>query len=148
MAGGTYYQSKCTYLFSDAGMTKKGESYAIEEVYGASNPLVFLVPGGEYDRQRSLIRRLQDLELPNHTPATKEILSMVTTAEDALKFVTAKEVAERTGISLSTVRLYFSTHGYPEKARVLDLLSGSGLRLLASLSSYAFREGTLVEQGK
>ena len=149
VAAGAYYQSQGTYLFSDAGMTKKGESYCIEEVYGASNPLVFLVPGGdkeeEYDRQRKLIARLQDLELPDQSPAIRNISGMVTMAEDALKYVTPREVSESTGIGLSTVNLYFSSHGYPEKARVLDLLSGPGLKLLASLSSYAFRKTTLTE---
>ena len=108
---GLYLNSRNVYTFADAG--------------AEPSPLVLLVPGGEedadYDRQRDLVSRLQTLMLSDGSPATGEILSMVTTGADAIRYYTAEEIAE-TGIPLFLVQGHFYLNGFGNSVRADRLL--------------------------
>ena len=60
--GGLYCNSRNTFSFSSPESKADSASAQIDAVFGASRPLVFLVPGGEedadYDLQRSLVEKL------------------------------------------------------------------------------------------
>ena len=62
-----YLNTRITYTFTDSGATDAGESALINGVFGRSNPLVLLIPGGgsdeDYEKQRELVQRLTDLKL-------------------------------------------------------------------------------------
>ena len=123
-------QSRNTYTFTDAGSAARTESSMIDETFGISNPLVFLVPGGEededYDRQRAFATALEKVTMPDQTPAVGSIASMVTTAGAALAYYTADEIAKMTGISPAAVSMFYMLHGYGESVRADRLLQDAG----------------------
>lgn len=127
---GLVLQSRNTYTFTDAGSAARTESSMIDETFGISNPLVFLVPGGEededYDRQRAFATALEKVTLPDQTPAVGSIASMVTTAGAALAYYTADEIAKMTGISSAAVSMFYMLHGYGESVRADRLLQDAG----------------------
>ena len=123
-------QSRNTYTFTDAGSAARTESSMIDETFGISNPLVFLVPGGEededYDRQRAFATALEKVTMPDQTPAVGSIASMVTTAGAALAYYTADEIAKMTGISPAAVSMFYMLHGYGGSVRADRLLQDAG----------------------
>ena len=127
---GFYLQSGNTYLFTDSGQsTQKGESQQVVRVFGASNPMVILVPGGEedadYDLQRQLADRLTAIEIDG-IPAVRDLSAMVTTGAEALKYYTVQDVAELTGINSIAVALYARTQGLTFPMRADRLLEAAG----------------------
>lgn len=118
------------FSFSAGSMSAKTETARINEVFGASDPLVILVPGGEtdgdYDRQRETAERLLGLRRENGEPAVKHLTAMVTDGAEALKYYTAKEAAELTGMPEETVSLFFLLQGFGERVRADRLLEAAG----------------------
>lgn len=130
VAAGAYLQTKNTYIFSDAGRSDaQTESAAINAVFGASDPLVLLVPGGDddgdYARQRALADALQQIQVADQ-PAVKEISAMVTTGAAALDYYTAAELAKRTGQNVLAVNLFLLAQGLTPPVRGDRLLEKAG----------------------
>ncbi|MDY3280390.1 MAG: MMPL family transporter [Eubacteriales bacterium] len=130
VAAGAYLQTKNTYIFSDAGRSDaQTESAAINAVFGASDPLVLLVPGGDDDgdcaRQRALADALQQIQVADQ-PAVKEISAMVTTGAAALDYYTAAELAKRTGQNVLAVNLFLLAQGLTPPVRGDRLLEKAG----------------------
>ena len=130
VAAGAYLQTKNTYIFSDAGRSDaQTESAAINAVFGASDPLVLLVPGGDddgdYARQRALADALQQIQVADQ-PAVKEISAMVTTGAAALDYYTAAELAKRTGQNVLAVNLFLMAQGLTPPVRGDRLLEKAG----------------------
>ena len=129
--GAALLQTTRIYTFTDGGQsTRTGGSARVNAVFGSSNPLVLLVPGGEtdedYDRQRALVERLKKVCYGGDVPAVGEITAMVTTGAAALEYYTPQDVAELTGQNLFAVMLYFAAQGYGTSVRADRLLSGAG----------------------
>ncbi|MBR5110301.1 MAG: MMPL family transporter [Clostridia bacterium] len=126
---GLYLNSRNTYSFTSPEAAAKSESALISSRFGTSNPLVFLVPGGEedadFDRQRDLASRLQAVTMKDGQPAVGEISAMVTTGAQALKYYTPKEVAELTGQSAAAVNLFFMMRGFGASVRADRLLDAA-----------------------
>ncbi len=127
---GFYLQSGNTYLFTDSGhSTQSGESQDVVRVFGESNPMVILVPGGEedadYDLQRQLADKLAALEIDG-VPAIRDISAMVTDGAEALKYYTVQDVAELTGLNALAVGIYFRTQGLGTSVRADRLLEAAG----------------------
>ena len=130
VAAGGYLQTKNTYIFSDAGRSDvQTESALINAVFGASDPLVLLVPGGEddgdYARQRALADALQQIQVADQ-PAVKELSAMVTTGAAALDYYTAAELAKRTGQNVLAVNLFLMAQGLTPPVRGDRLLEKAG----------------------
>ena len=130
VAFGFYLQSGNTYLFSDAGQSRqRGESDRVTQVFGESNPMVLLVPGGEedadYDRQRQLAEALQSLEIGGER-VIRELSAMVTDGEQALAYCTAQDVAELTGMNTLAVSIFFRAQGFGSAVRADRLLEAAG----------------------
>ena len=130
VAAGAYQQTKNTYIFSDAGRSDvQTESALINAVFGASDPLVLLVPGGEddgdYARQRALADALQQIQVADQ-PAVKELSAMVTTGAAALDYYTAAELAKRTGQNVLAVNLFLMAQGLTPPVRGDRLLEKVG----------------------
>lgn len=124
--GGLYCNSRNTFSFSSPESKANSVSAQIDAVFGASRPLVFLVPGGEedadYDLQRSLAEKLQSVRTADGEPAVSAITAMVTTGEAALRYYTPQEVAEMTGQNEAAVRLFFLLNGFGDAVRGDKLL--------------------------
>ncbi len=124
--GGLYCNSRNTFSFSSPELKANSASAQIDAVFGASRPLVFLVPGGEedadYDLQRSLAEKLQSVRTEDGEPAVSAITAMVTTGEAALRYYTPQEVAEMTGQNEAAVRLFFLLNGFGDAVRGDKLL--------------------------
>ena len=124
-----YLNSRNTYSFTSPEAATKSESAVISSLFGTSNPLVFLVPGGDddadFDRQRELVNRLQAITMKDGQPAIGEISSMVTTGAQALKYYTPQEVAELTGQSAAAVNLFFLMNGFGSSVRADHLLDAA-----------------------
>lgn len=130
VAAGAYLQTKNTYIFSDAGRSDvQTESALINAVFGASDPLVLLVPGGDddgdYARQRALADALQQIQVADQ-PAVKELSAMVTTGAAALDYYTAAELAKRTGQNVLAVNLFLMAQGLTPPVRGDRLLEKAG----------------------
>ena len=104
--------------------------YTFAEKSVTGDPLVLLVPGGDedadYDRQRDLVSRVQALTRPDGTPAFGEVLSMVTTGAEALKYYTPEEAAELTGLDPALVIGFYSFSGFGDSVRADRLLAAAG----------------------
>ena len=124
-----YLNTRITYTFTDSGATDAGESALINGVFGQSNPLVLLVPGGgsdeDYEKQRALVQRLTDLKRENEEAAVTAVSSMVTTGEAALTYYTPQEVAEMTGLNEMIVRAFFALQGFGDSVRADHLLDSA-----------------------
>ncbi len=118
-----------TYAFTGKNDTGRKGSPAIDEIFGASDPLVLLVPGGDedsdYEAQRELVRRLNALTLADGRPAIGDITAMVTAGSAALEYYTAQDAAELTGQSLAAVRLFFAMNGFGDTVRADRLLDAA-----------------------
>ena len=124
-----YLNTRITYTFTDSGATDAGESALINGVFGRSNPLVLLIPGGgsdeDYEKQRALVQRLTDLKRENEEAAVTAVSSMVTTGEAALTYYTPQEVAEMTGLNEMIVRAFFALQGFGDSVRADHLLDSA-----------------------
>ena len=124
-----YLNTRITYTFTDSGATDAGESALINGVFGRSNPLVLLIPGGgndeDYEKQRELVQRLMDLKRENKEAAVTAVSSMVTTGEAALTYYTPQEVAEMTGLNEMIVRAFFALQGFGDSVRADHLLDSA-----------------------
>ena len=126
---GAFLTSQNTYSFMVANTLTGDDTGTVSGVFGASHPLVLLVPGGEtdadYDLQRGLVRRLEAVRRADGSPAVREITAMVTTGEAALKYYTKAEVAELTGTSEDLISLFFVMNGFGESVRADALLAAA-----------------------
>ena len=117
------------YCFTEPDASPMTDSGKIADLFGSSNPLALLVPGGETDEdyalQRKLVQRLSGLSRPDGSPVIRSITAMVTTGEAALKEYSAADVAEMTGLDASLVSLFFSMNGFGETVRADSLLSAA-----------------------
>ena len=129
VACGAFFTSQNVYSFTESGTMQGGETARVNRVFGASNPIVLLVPGGpgaeDYDRQRELVQKLQAVAREDGSPAVSDVTAMVTTGEAALKDYSAAEVAEMTGISEPLIRLFFAAQGFGDTVRADRLLEAA-----------------------
>ncbi len=118
-----------TYSFMVANTLTRDDTGIISGIFGVSNPLILLVPGGEtdeaYDRQRELVRKLEEVRCADGSPALREIAAMVTTGADALRYYTAAEVAEITGMDEDMVTIFFFMNDFGDVVRADALLSAA-----------------------
>ena len=126
---GAVLTTQNTYSFMVANAMTGDDTSRISDVYGVSNPLVLLVPGGEtdedYERQRGLVRQLEALRRPDGSPALREITAMVTTGEAALRSYTPAEAAELTGIDEGLISAFYLMNGFGDSVRADALLSAA-----------------------
>ncbi len=126
---GAFLNTRITYTFTDQGRTGGGETSVINDVFGSSNPMVLLVPGGEsdedYERQRQAADRLSSLRTENGEPALKTVSAMVTDGEAAIRYYTPEDVAEMMGIDENAVRVFFALQGFGDSVRGDRLLEAS-----------------------
>ena len=117
---GLYLNFRVEYTFTG----KPGEA-------ATPGPLALIVPGGDtdadYDRQRDLVSRLQAVTKEDGTPAIGTIQAMVTDGADALRYYSADELAEMTGISPAIIRGYLTLSGLDEPIRGDRLLDAAVL---------------------
>lgn len=129
VVAGFILQSGNTYLFTDSGQTaQRGESYEVSRVFGETDPMVILVPGGtedaDYERQRTLADKLLSLQV-NGEKIIGDVAAMVTTGAEALKYYTPEDVASLTGVNALAVRLFFLSQGLGESVRADRLLQAA-----------------------
>ena len=126
---GAVLQSGNAYSFSDPGSGGDGQNQGISRVYGRSEPLAILVPGGtadeDYDRQRALAERLGAIRVDGQ-PFVSGVTAMVTTGEAALRYMTPADVAEMSGMSEPAVNLFFLMNGFGGNVRADRLLEAAG----------------------
>ena len=126
---GAYLTANNTYSFMVANTLTGDDTSMVSGVYGVSNPLVLLVPGGEtdkdYDRQRELVRQLEETRRADGSPALREITAMVTAGAEALKYYTPADVAEMTGIDETLAAAFFYMNGFGDSVRADALLSAA-----------------------
>ncbi|MCR5565792.1 MAG: MMPL family transporter [Clostridiales bacterium] len=126
---GAFLTANNTYSFMVANSLSGDDTSMVSGVFGVSNPLVLLVPGGEtdedYDRQRELVRQLETIRRADGTPALREITAMVTTGADALRYYTPADVAEMTGLNGMLVTAFFSLNGFGDSVRADALLAAA-----------------------
>lgn len=119
-----------TYTFTARGTLEETESSRISRVFGESNPIVILFPGGEedadYDLQRDLVSRLQELKRDNGESVVRDITAMVTDGAEALKYYTVQDVAELTGMPDGSISLFFLMQGFGDSVRADRLLAAAG----------------------
>ena len=119
-----------TYTFTAQGTMEDSETSRINRVFGSSNPIVILFPGGEedadYDLQRELVSRLQGLKRENGENTVRDITAMVTDGAEALKYYTPQDVAGMTGMPEIAIRMFFMTQGFGESVRADRLLVSAG----------------------
>ena len=127
---GAYLSSRNTYMFTYNGAAKGSEGSYINQIFGASSPLVLLVPGSEededYERQRTLVDKLLAIKRENAEPAVDSISAMVTTGAEALRYITAADVARMTGMNQLAVDVFFRLNGFEGEVRADRLLSAAG----------------------
>ncbi len=127
---GFILQSGNSYIMSDPTQDfLHGKGQEISRVFGANNPLVLLVPGGDedadYGRQRELAGRLQAIRIDGEE-AVLSISAMVTTGAQALEYYSAADVAKLTGMSSFAVNVFFASQGLPSSVRADKLLDAAG----------------------
>lgn len=127
---GFYLQSGNTYLFSDSGQSRQTtEAARVSQVFGESNLMVILVPGGEEDedyvRQRELAEKLLALEIGDEK-VIRDLNAMVTDGAQALEYYTAQDVAKLTGMNALAVGVFFRAQGFGESVRADRLLEAAG----------------------
>ena len=127
---GAFLTANNTYSFMVPNTLNGDDTGVISDVFGASNPLVLLVPGGntdtDYDMQRKLVEQLGEIRRPDGSPAIQEITAMVTTGEAALRYYTPAEVAEMTGTDQGLVSMFFLLNGFGSSVRADILLNAAG----------------------
>ncbi len=118
-----------TYSFMVPNTLTGDDTSMISGIFGVSNPLVILVPGGEtdedYDRQRELVRQLEEVKRADGSPALRGVTAMVTTGADALRYYTPADVAEMTGINESLISVFFLMNDFGDSVRADVLLSAA-----------------------
>ena len=144
VAFGLFLNTRNTFTFTGPEPTEKGDSAFINKRFGTSTPLVLLVPGGEtdedYDRQRTLTEKLQNVKRADGSPAVAEVAAMVTTGAEALKYYTPAEVAELAGLNETVVNLFFMTMGYGDSVRADRLLQDAGMLAAGNETVTALQE--------
>ena len=137
---GAFLAANNTYSFMVANTLTGDDTGKISGVFGVSNPLILLVPGGEtdedYDRQRELVRQLEEIRRADGSPALRDITAMVTTGAEALRYYTAADVAEMTGMNETLVSVFFVMNRFGESVRADALL--------AAAESYAMGNETIL----
>ena len=127
---GAFLTANNTYSFMVPNTLNGDDTGVISDVFGASNPLVLLVPGSntdtDYDMQRKLVEQLEEIRRPDGSPAIQEITAMVTTGEAALRYYTPAEVAEMTGTDQGLVSMFFLLNGFGSSVRADVLLDAAG----------------------
>ena len=127
---GAVLTSMNTYTFTAQETMEETETTRISRVFGESNPIVVLFPGGEedadYDLQRELVSRLQGLKRGNGGNAVRDISAMVTDGAEALKYYTAQDAAEMTGMPDAAISMFFLLQGFGESVRADRLLASAG----------------------
>ena len=125
-----------TYSFMVANTLSGDDTGTISGIYGVSNPLVLLVPGGEtdedYDRQRELVRQLEAVRRADGTPAVRDINAMVTTGAEALRSYTPAEVAEATGIDETWISAFYLMNNFGDSVRADTLIAAASESFLGS----------------
>lgn len=113
-----YIQTKNEYVYMDP--TDSSQDRLIYQVFGRSNQLVLLLPGGEtdedYETQRALAEKLTQIT-SNGKPAVSNVTAMVTTGAQAIREYTAGEVAELLDIPSIAANFYFGAMGFGTSAR-------------------------------
>ncbi|MBQ6646321.1 MAG: MMPL family transporter [Clostridia bacterium] len=127
--GGAYLNSQNSYTFTEQGSSGQSDTERINALFGSSNPLVVLVPGGtedeDYEKQRRLADALLTLQRPSGENAITQVTAMVTTGAQALNYYTVEEVAQLTGMSKTAVSLFFALQGFGSSVRADRLLDAA-----------------------
>jgi len=127
---GLWLNTRTRYSFSERDADSLSQTGLIDAVFGVSDPLVLLLPGGQededFDRQRELVSRLRALRKADGAPAVEDITSMVTTGAEALRVYTVQDVATMTGQSPLAVSVFFGLNGFGTEVRGDVLLETSG----------------------
>ena len=118
-----------TYSFMVPNTLIGDDTSMISGIFGVSNPLVILVPGGEtdedYDRQRELVRQLEEVKRADGSPALRDVTAMVTTGAEALRYYTPADVAEMTGIDETWVGAFYLMNNFGDSVRADTLLAAA-----------------------
>lgn len=118
------------YFFTEPNASVNTESGQITALFGDSNPLVLLVPGGDtdedYDAERALTGELAALKRGDGSPVIRQVSAMVTTGEAALKEYSVQDVAEMTGMKETLISTFFRLNGFGETVRADKLLTAAG----------------------
>ena len=118
-----------TYSFMVPNTLTGDDTSMISGIFGVSNPLVILVPGGEtdedYDRQRELVRQLEEVRRADGSPALRGVTAMVTTGADALRYYTPADVAQLTGIDETWVGAFYLMNNFGDSVRADTLLAAA-----------------------
>ena len=113
-----YLQTKNEYVYMDP--TGSENAALINRVFGRSNQLVLLLPGGEsdedYETQRRLAESLREIQYDGK-PAVSSVTAMVTTGDRAIREYGADEIAELLNIPRVAANFYFGAMGFGTSAR-------------------------------
>ena len=127
---GAFFSFQNEYVFTEPGASAQTDTGKVNGLFGASDPLALLIPGGEsdgdYDLQRALAGDLAALKRADGTPVIRNVAAMVTTGAAALRKYSAREVSEMTGINEIMVSLFFAANGFGETVRADRLLQAAG----------------------
>ena len=127
---GAVLSANNTYSFMVPNTMTGDDTTVISDVYGISNPLVLLVPGGEtdedYNRQRELVSQLETVRRADGSPALRDVTAMVTTGADALRYYTPADVAQLTGIDETWISAFFLMNEFGDSVRADALLAAAG----------------------
>lgn len=119
-----FLQTKNTYSFSDD--STQDSSRKISRLFGESNVIAVLVPGGDsdedYQKQRELIAEIEKIQYEGR-PAVTGVNAMVTDGAMALEYMTPADVSEMADISEFLVKMFFKQHGLGESVRADHLLA-------------------------
>ena len=145
VAAGAVLASLNTYTFSSRDDPEsKTDTARINRVFGSWDPLVLLVPGGqtdeEYDRQRELVAKLQELRRPGGEAAVAGITAMVTDCAPALEYYTVQDVSAMMNMPEAVVRLFFLTQGFGSQVRADRLLASAGVYAAGNETIAGLRE--------
>ena len=111
--------STCTYLYDTNSVdgSKKSESTiareAVEEVFGASNQLVIMVPKGDYASEKKVLEQVAQVDGVTTALglANQEITDGVTLTDD----MTPRQFAELTDMDLELIEAVYALYAYDQE---------------------------------
>ncbi len=120
LIGGAIFANKCPYAFGKTGLptfTKNDAEIAqekVEGVFGSENVLAVLVPAGDYDRERQLLREMESL------PEVSSAVGLANTeAKDGYMVtdqLTPRQFAELTDLDIELARLLYTAYAVDQES--------------------------------
>lgn len=114
MIGGFYLSGKCSYVYgySTIETSKKNESQVAEEKinerFGSQNVMALIVPAGDYEREKLLLRRLKQYEQIDYAMGLSNVEAM-----DGYMLtdgLTPREFSEMTDIDYELVQIIYAAY--------------------------------------